>query len=396
MSAGLEDLSSLPFTLDNCDDYEISSRSADSLDDAYSESPLVDTPYLDWGKSNILLLHYKPNLLDAQAECWHVSNDDSDVEDYLTEEDTRRREWGYYDVGMFAELDEDLQELKEHSEELDTYFLHPDEKVENIFAHQRKQLRIAQLLKLSQMKKEQDELKSQTVYSQDCSLKEDHKLQSAAALATKVRPDDYWIKDIPNPGEVEQEEESEVAGDNAENIQENLITEDIIGDDQKEIEVEELQPKTPEIENSPESQRSTSADSDLELHDIGILQHYGKEEIPWHPGTVKRHKQNFEKVVESSNSSSSSGSRPSSPSSLPDNSVLQDPLPCTSCPSDVISDDNTTKEDCQPVTPPAIPCTTERYNRPLSIYETEEIELPAGLVQRTKQEIEERARYFFF
>lgn len=134
------------------------------------------------------------------------------------------------------------------------------------------------------------------------------------------------------------------------------------------------------------------------LSDFGIHQHYIKENIPWSAGTVKKTKEGLE------------GKLKDTPSSSRSRTVLDDVSVETAGEEiQIIVTDDTKSEQCIQTIDGVTETETnsekvedhelkEKLNdgddkRPTSVYDIEDIPLPAGIVRRTTQEIEDRNRY---
>ncbi|XP_064613046.1 protein phosphatase Slingshot homolog 1-like isoform X2 [Liolophura sinensis] len=138
----------------------------------------------------------------------------------------------------------------------------------------------------------------------------------------------------------------------------------------------------------------------------GIREHYAKEAIPWNPGTVKKQLEDFEHRIRSTGPESGDteqtgiGDPPKTLELQPEN-TLQDNMqtPQTSYSNSYLivpggnSRASSTPQSLEMLTTSSGETSGELgRTRPASVYEIEDIPLPVGIVQRTKQEIEEKQR----
>lgn len=441
-----------PFlTWDDLDD--VSSHSVDSLIEFNPDEPCSkhSSSYDSKPRPIVELLSYRTfsgsdggpeGPTDTKVE---ASGDESDIEDFVAEETSGRVERGFYDVlmltGNFLGPEVEGQEGDtDVPPEFINYYLHPDVKMELLMAQQRKNRRIAQILKLSQPPKEVDSEYLATPSQQTTQAKP--VAGASTPQVTKLRADNSWIKEIPpspqdpdkmpdieEQGDVEPLElysdpfptEAEVEAVSSALIQPLLEVTPPTPRDR--LPSDQDQPLRSSVSPSPDVDTQclegeacrVGVDSDSTNPELGVLQHYHKEDIPWNPGTVRRHKNDLEKRIAkddqssrvSSDSYSDSGSSeglgdieilvpemsrsPSGPRSVSisgaevGESSTDDPLPEGSA-SDLTS-------------PPEGSITQDSQSSPegagsarTSIYDLEEITLEPGMVQRTKEEIEKRGR----
>lgn len=138
----------------------------------------------------------------------------------------------------------------------------------------------------------------------------------------------------------------------------------------------------------------------------GIHEHYAKEAIPWNPGTVKKQLEDFEHRIRSTGPDSGDSEQtgigdPAKTLELQPENAPQDNMqtPQTSYPDSHLmvpggnSRSSGTPQSLEMLTTPSGETPGEvGRTRPASVYEIEDIPLPVGIVQRTKQEIEEKQR----
>ena len=212
----------MPFPMEHLDEYcDMSSRSADSLDideafqDGIPEEEGAFALPVTFDKGPVVLLNYTK--IEDLGVCRPrgssaVYSDVSEESDFEDDDQTGQIK-GFYDVAMLSgfelegigfkpvqEEDDDGGLNVDLSEELET--LHPDMKIELALSDYKKKLRIAKLLLF-----QQKDFNSQTETQPDVirpEVKESKRHQKEQASVAKLRPDDFWIKDIP-PSPASQE-----------------------------------------------------------------------------------------------------------------------------------------------------------------------------------------------
>lgn len=147
------------------------------------------------------------------------------------------------------------------------------------------------------------------------------------------------------------------------------------------------------------------------LSDLGIHQHYRKENIPWSAGTVKKTKENLEgksKDVSASSRSDDNKRKIKDVETSPESShfsfddhvttnnegitiIVTDESDKQFQPIDDVTQSETNVDEVQEEKF-AQKDEDQDVKRPASVYDLEEISLPAGIVRRTTQEIEDRNR----
>ncbi len=443
----LYDINPTYFAWDDLDDLEMSSRSADDVDEVFPDD--VPSPIHSHGRMpNVVLLSYKAFMdSDDNSDDESLSDEgdevteESELEDFVTQENAGRPERGFYDVSMFNVLyalseqglpdDED----SEQSQRLN-YYLHPDIKLEIMMAQQRKHRRIAQLLQLSQ---HDCQVSPPTVtVSRPDTQKLCPLVIPNTPSHTKLRADSSWIKETPPSPQTEIGPPilSDVEHENVlvQTNNDKTITTDSETVEQCEDSREDVVSPGGEPSNGSEAcaggEPSTGMDTStggeiVSEDDLSEgLEHYKKEEIPWAPGRVKRHKQDLEEsiktglVVRDNTHKMSTSSTSSGAGSLEDdsNDMLTDDLDDSEVGQvqvPIMPDIRITKpsitespvtvfmpnkvEDCEQSKDKESgedksPCSCKEEARPTSIYESEDITLEPGLVKRSKEEIEERQR----
>ncbi|XP_060077263.1 protein phosphatase Slingshot homolog 1-like [Ylistrum balloti] len=239
-----------------------------------------------------------------------------------------------------------------------------------------------------------DETDTDNIFGKHSQLE---KNQSQQATAVKYKPDRSWIKE-----RAETVDESDAVVGCPED-EDHLIRETIsaihgertVTAEQPQISPSEIVSKaggdTTLSELPPDTKPSVSDDitdngdmapSGVEL---GVHHHYIKENIPWNPGTVKKQLEDIEgKTKETSDD----------PEAGDDGELNMEPLatdlklsPDVSPIKDVTPSDPSTDQDKvesgEGVKAP--------LKRSASVYEIEDITLPAGIVRKTTQEIEDRS-----
>ena len=236
----LDPASDLALTFE--DEYEVSSRSADSLD---IDEAFLDTFTAD-EKLEALLEHQPVVLLSRvgrefdcdldktpvndngngdmcariQSAPVELVSEESDFEDFNPDLD-RKPARGFYDIAMLTgfcppglaeqnQIDSEKQEgitseIELNDDELS--LLHPDMKLELAIADYRKRSRIAKFIKLHQMSR--DEIKqygAQLIQAESSDFyrgggshnREQNDLQETQKIPSKVRKDDFWIRPEPS------------------------------------------------------------------------------------------------------------------------------------------------------------------------------------------------------
>ena len=389
------------FNWEDIDEFEMSSRSADSIDEVESQTPSVrKCNHQSTDPAIVLLSHSKFDWDTAMekeslATGAYPTTEESEIDDVIGEEYAGRPEKGFYDVSMFyvnlAPSEEDGPLDEEEERDLN-YYLHPDIKIEMLFAQQRKHRHIAQLLKLSQRQlKESVPMRVPIVRLHP----DQTNILNPQPVFTKLREDSSWIKPAemsPEPSmalsEVE-ESKSEV---------EWLALQILTGATVDESSTDNIL----EDDSVTASNQNKSEEDEVDLT-------YKKEDIPWSSGTVKNFTKDFEERIRESDTkiynrtrSASSGSTNSSSLCSGDEGVQENN---NMKPETKVAAVGSTQRNLDSQTPrqsitdassaslEALDKTDEALSsavRPASIYDTEEILLEPGIVRRTKQEIESR------
>ena len=326
---------------DELGDLEMSSKSDDCLDEVFPP----ELPSDPLGKSErnsgppvVLLSHNQ--LTDSRSgsdgeACGDLGDSNLDPDPGLDRDEVKyKRERGFYDVGMLnvdvTSLSNDtLQRMEDDSDHLN-YLLHPDVKIEVLMAEQRKHMRIAQLLKLSQPPAEPLHPLQILRPLEDSSTQGEAKgmpVPPNTPRLAKLKPDHCWIKDIPDsPEMVPPESETQgppllLAIHNTESSEPTTsisttttttatttTTTDIIP---KTLPEEQVSSQSSQQQPQPESDKKDSdnnstgrgaevhivrqdvgsvsdsvseSGSDVSRNDHAVAQHYTKEDIPWNPG----------------------------------------------------------------------------------------------------------------
>ena len=432
---------------DDLDD--ISSTSMDSLMDMQAE-PLAkrSSDARDMrSQPRVVLLSYRAfsgsegdhgNTSDGNE----VLTEESDFEDFVPEEHSGKVQRGFYDVQMLNTnllgLDVEGQADEALPVNQINYYLHPDYKMELLMAQQRKHRRIAQLLKLSQPPGEESE--PTTLHARSPPRPQG---PAAAPQVAKLRADNFWIKETPpspqDPNKItdtsEEAEETIVSPSNDE-LPSSGSEQPAVGDTQESL-LPSTTETTPEVApavdtdpqplqeaDHPDPEDDSESGPGTTAQDIGVLQHYQKEDIPWNPGMVRRHKHHLERRLQTEGEPSSRVSTSSSDSGSSES--LQEDLQII-YPASTESADNigltlalggaevgeSSTDDVPPQQQASLPgdkvtselqrspeevATSQEVSpegglgRPTSIYEIEEIAVEPGVVQRTKEELAKRGR----
>ncbi|XP_021357881.1 protein phosphatase Slingshot homolog 1-like isoform X2 [Mizuhopecten yessoensis] len=239
------------------------------------------------------------------------------------------------------------------------------------------------------------ETDTDNLYDKDSQLERD---QSQLSAAIKFKPDHSWIKQ-----HAETLDESD-AGDEFTDNQDMPMSESVSVDDAEGIVTAE-QPIVSETKTSMEAEDTNSSeippDTTPSVADditdtanasptgveLGVRCHYIKENIPWNPGTVKKQLQDFEGKTKEVQEDTDSGNEEEvkvdpvatdfkvSEDAAPAEKVTGTPVNCNTTEQDKVDPE---VEDKPPL------------KRSASVYEIEDITLPAGIVKKTTQEIEDR------
>lgn len=307
-----------PFPVDWEDVYDVSSRSADSLDDVLCNTSKTPAGTM----SDVVLLSYKPYTEDsvAAAATATIQDDSIDSED-SEDEHSGHVDRGMYDLSMLAGYNQQYLMPTVEGDcamEPNLDLVHPDVKMELMMSQMRKQMRTTRLLQFSHHKCQQ-ELASCTDVPEEHHKTAVTTVTAAPSQCTKTRPDDFWIKEIvpQSPAVVEDIKEplkaelqnitleplspsSEITLETVE-IQVSVKIER--NEDNKENEEEPQQQQQlkhehqklqePWQKQQQQQQMSLQQNEDEDVpqkhrtKETGVWQHYEKEAIPWHPGTVR-------------------------------------------------------------------------------------------------------------
>ena len=274
--------------------------------------------------------------------------------------------------------------------------LHPDMIIELALMKQRRQLMMARMMQLHRRPDDRQRSSTPQVIVSESIKYSTNQVPSAAAV--RVKPDDYWIKDEQPSLTQETQEPSE----HCERAEEEVIV----------TTGENLTPSPQVPDHSPVG---SSCSEDISES----MQPYIKEAIPWSPGTVRRHAQDLEgrmttsdipvmsdlscspqsharltlSINQSQQTSDLTGqSGDTTTPSPPDvQSGAFSPSAPLSCASGYHSDGGSTAST-------SLESLTEeseqgRVRATSCIYESEEITMEPGHVLRTKLEIEHRERF---
>ena len=322
--------------------------------------------------SAVVLLSYQPITIDVtQQDGQDLSSstaEDSDLEDLVTEEDIHRQ-CGFYDVSMLYGYRSHAEEFSQEafdvrtSDEYDlSYELHPDMVLERLQAEQRKHRRTAQLIMLSESDKNSSQ-SDRMMITDDPGQTNFDACQTSQLLLTKVRPDNFWIK---------------------ENQMSPLVQDpDFI--DCEVLDKSKIRPVCISSSTSKESLKSVGNSSYENVKD-DRLEVIEREETPLFHGSVRRQTMDYEGRVRSKTEESLN-----SPSPTNDSLVSTAPSEKLEMETSKSSGDfSKSPEDVfQQMSPPDKEMGRTRLS---SIYDSEEISLEPGIVMRTKLEIELRER----
>ncbi|XP_013406761.1 protein phosphatase Slingshot homolog 2 isoform X2 [Lingula anatina] len=264
-------------------------------------------------------------------------------------------------------------------------------------------------------------------------------LASRPSRFSGVRPDNSWIKSAPETPEAEEterptfqtesydkktcEDTDEVSSVSVSITDSDVTPADAVSD--KSDLSSDSEEEMPGNADSKENVKIKDSDTVNANPDVGALYHYEKEQIPWNPGAVKKHRQVIEESsVRHSSVSSDSGSN-SMHSSLSGskeklvkiNIVIDEPefsnnllansekavdkknaseremdLDEPACKETLVDRNAVIGMKGAPATDSAYTpeASLQQQDAPGSVYEEEEIALTPGLVKKTTQEIEEK------
>lgn len=240
-------------------------------------------------------------------------------------------------------------------------------------------------------------------------LSELEKNQSLQAAATKFKPDHSWINertetiDDPDTSDVCPEElDTPMANTESDIFPEMPQTSDEPPVSQTppvlEVPVDTTTPSDTQMEDkcsSPDDISDVEDKSTPVQEDIGVQYHYVKENIPWNPGTVKKQLLDIEskskevKAGEDTELGSDDDNKcePTQADPIADSKPSED--------SGILENVIHTPEDTKIATENSEDCQSGDDEKPIlkrsaSVYEIEDIPLPAGIVKKTTQEIEDR------
>lgn len=351
-------------------DIEIASRSADSTEDSLGDSNL------------------SPETVDKHA--YHKSqrdkNESGDFLDSDSSDLTDSEELSSEDI------DDDL-DFKNEKGFLPIQI--PEVQVENVDI--RKKSLIEKGVK-RQCKSESDK--------SSLSVEEKAQAFSREGSLSRYRADGSWIKPL--------EDEDDKDEENSDNHTAGTVSDDVAKEEGLWMNIESDADKGSKLEKHDVDDVTVQTDTERSEKDIDNKSedHYSRENIPWNPGTVLKQKQDIERYGSFSGSLGAAG---------------RNTDPDETCDSDL---QQTKPEDCQEVseTPLQPVITLESSNQSgscdisdqsgkgmadtsqsevssedlegvavlresrKSVYEEEEIDLPEGIVRKTKMEIEERNR----
>jgi hypothetical protein len=420
------------------DVYDVSSRSADSLDDGAIPGGTAGSSLgagggtsgaasYGSGARGIELLSYRtgvefvpeptstPGNLGASGMSLaqgEIPDEESDVEDFVAEDRSGKSQRGMYDVTMLAGFNhqylpcihtEDRAEDDDDDSEENLELVHPDLKMPLMQAQFRKQARIARVLQFSLRKEHEERARIVMAEQQQQQLKRKSEKQrrkkrrthSASSSNIKTRPDDFWIKEIPpSPGndldtELQKSPQSLALASGVSHS---------ISPQMPDLEASESQEHPHSDSGSVRSlpgsvgsvpgsiaipgsvtgniSGSGSINEDKVLWSQIGISHYEKEAIPWNPGTVKQTTMSLENKYRGGIGGVSSGTNSTSPETS--DSGKMDAKDSTALASSGGSE--TEKGEVEEIAPVG------------GLYASEDIALPPGIVSRTKMEIEERTR----
>ncbi len=163
--------------------------------------------------------------LEAAARDLDLVDSDLDPDPGVDRDEVKyKRERGFYDVGMLSTdvmtlSNETLKRMLSDSDDVN-YLLHPDVKIEVLMAEQRKHMRIAQLLKLSQPPAEPPHplqiIRPPCEETGGAGEGKAIPVPPNTPRLAKLKPDHCWIKDIPDsPDDVIPSYQSGAAADKA-------------------------------------------------------------------------------------------------------------------------------------------------------------------------------------
>lgn len=367
------------FKWDDIDDFEMSSRSADSIDEVETDLPHPR----GLGGPNVVLLSHTARRHGEEEALAADEGAESELDDVVAEENAGRPEKGFYDVSMFyvnlAPSEEGLTGDDEEEKQELNYYLHPDFKIELLFAQQRKHRHIAQLLKLSDKQRKETTVPIIKLHS------DQQDLCPQTPIVTKFRDDSSWIK----PVELSPEPLQFIEGSS-----ELLTSTPLQGTSQllHDVTVDESSTDVPETV-SDDAVAAPADDATNTNTCCSLASQYKKEEIPWNVGTVKSYTKDYEQKLKSTKggekrSRNESGSSVDSSCCSSDDTEDPTKMEPTSQ-SSQITETSSPGEACLPTAAESV---TGTAVRPTSIYESEDIPFEPGIVRRTKQEIEGRER----
>ena len=287
-------------------DLEMSSKSDDCLDEVFPSEALNDSlnqSVREMGPPVMLLSHRVLQDAGSEEGAWGDPEDsDLDPDPGLDHEEVRyKRERGFYDIGMLnidtASLSNDtLHRLLDDRDHVN-YLLHPDVKIEVLMAEQRKHMRIAQLLKLSQSPPEPPH-PLQVIRPREGVPQGEGRgmpVPPNTPRLAKLKPDHCWIRDIPDSPEVScRDEKAEgpplpTSGTDTTHPPDSTpapaAPEEQVSSQGEGEGGEEVPPGVGPGPGPGSGTDSVSeSGSDVSRNDQAVAHHYIREDIPWNPG----------------------------------------------------------------------------------------------------------------
>ena len=287
-------------------DLEMSSKSDDCLDEVFLPETLNDSlnqSEREIGPPVMLVSHRALQDAGSAEGAWGDHEDsDLDPDPGLDHEEVKyKRERGFYDIGMLnidtASLSNDtLHRLLDDRDHVN-YMLHPDVKIEVLMAEQRKHMRIAQLLKLSQSPPEPPH-PLQVIRPREGVTQGEGRgmpVPPNTPRLAKLKPDHCWIREIPDSPEVSVRDEKAEGPPLPPPDPDTTNTPDITPASEEQVSTTHpdsvSQGEGAEVEEAPAGPGAGSgtdsvseSGSDVSKNDQAVAQHYIKEDIPWNPG----------------------------------------------------------------------------------------------------------------
>jgi len=221
---------------------------------------------------------------------------------------------------------------------------------------------------------------------------EDTSDQPMSSSFLKYKADSSWIKEATEMDATSQSDSQQDDAEKSLNKHVNIMSAEVVDGDSPSIDVQNTEASdSNEMPPGGADNCEEMVVTPTDKVEVGVAQHYMKENIPWNLGIVKKQTQDIEEKAKETKSSVTSGDESSqvvilggellteSSDSLHDSESNVDTIYSQVGVSDKESKDVEMKI-----------AEVDEQKRPTSVYDMEDIPLPVGIVRKTTKEIEER------